>query len=488
MPKRAGTSDLPNRVMIDCSHTLPSGLNTGVQRVVRNVTAHAGDIQSASVSILHKGGSFRTANIDESEQPLQGIHQLQNNVLAHTPKWYNSLAGIACGALPSKQLRKWFLPLPGHQGIFKLPLKAAAWWYQQPSPTISREPGEGDILLLPDAYWAYEEIWPLVEEAKQRGAFIASIVYDLIPMTHPHFVAPGADVSFKKYLHRTATLSDLIVAISDTVREEVEETVQSLWPEETLCQDFRSFELGAQFKHKDGFIRSEIEKAFDSEKPPYLMVGTIDPRKNHDYVLDAFEKVWEQDPTAKLCIVGSISSTGSDIIERIWSHPRYGEQLVALHNVSDAELNYAYKRAAAVCFASVVEGFGLPIVEALWYQREVFASDTRIHREVGQDRCRYCDLSDPGDLAQQILSWESEGRPVRDLQGAIQPKTWKQSTQQLLSHCMDAYALKAATRENSTSDKPPQADSQAARSATAAAQTARPEFPALASAHAHATR
>lgn len=482
MPKRAETTGLPKRIMIDCSHTLPSGLNTGVQRVVRNVTANAGELRSDCVSVLHQSGAFRLANMDESSQPLDDIHRIQNNVLERMPRWYKSTAELTCKAVPSKQLRKWLLPLPGHQGIFKVPLKAAAWWYNQPAPSISKEPGEGDILLLPDAYWSHDEIWPLVQQAKQRGAFIASIVYDLIPMTHPHFVAPGADASFKQYLHRIATQSDLIVAISDTVRAEVEEAVQRLWPDEDVCQDFRSFELGAQFNNKEGFIRDEIVKAFNAEKPPYLMVGTIDPRKNHNYVLDAFEQVWEQDPTAKLCIVGSISSTGSDIIERIWSHPRYGEQLVALHNVSDAELNYAYKRAAAVCFASIVEGFGLPIVEALWYQRAVFASDTKIHREVGQDRCRYCDLSDPGDLARKILEWEAAGRPGLENRGTVQPKTWKESTQQLLKHCLDAFAI----HTSETVTQPPLGNGTAnySNSPAKASQVARAEFPALVSAQA----
>ena len=376
---------------------------------------------------------------EQEVQLLQSNQNLQNDVLAAMPGWYRTLASGICGAVPSKQLRKWLMPLPGHQGIFKLPLKVMNSLKQGQPLSGTVEPGDGDILLLPDAYWAHEEIWPAVRQAKQRGAFIASIAYDLIPLTHSQFVAEGAADSFKKYLHQLAVYSDLIVAISDTVREEVANALPELWPNEEICRDIRSFELGAQFKQKDGFVRDEIKKAFDSKRPPYLMVGTIDPRKNHGYVLDAFDRIWEQDPEARLCIVGSISSQANEIIQRIWAHPKYGEQLVALHNVSDAELNYAYGRASAVCFASIVEGFGLPIVEALWYGRDVFASDTKIHREVGQDRCHYCRLDDPSDLANQILAWESNGRPNRVQEGMVKPKTWQQSTLQLFTHCLESY-------------------------------------------------
>lgn len=430
----------PQRLFIDCSHTLPSGLNTGVQRVVRNVCNHAKDIIPNSINVVSESGEFRAVDMEEGNQALEDIQAVQRDVLAAMPNWYKKSAEVVCKTIPISQLRRWFLPKPGHQGIFKLPLKLMAKQKSRPRLAAAETPKKGDVLLIPDAYWAYEEIWPIVDAAKQRGAFIVSVVYDLIPMTHPHFVAPGADVSFQGYLGKIAKYSNLIVAISDTVRDEVAAKVAELWPGENVCQDFRSFELGAQFKHQDGFIRSDITHAFD-ENAPYLMVGTIDPRKNHGYLLEAFEQIWQEQPELKLCFIGSISSKGDKIIERIWSHPRYGSQLLALHNVSDAELNYAYEHARAVCFPSIVEGFGLPIVEAQWYGREVFASDTKIHREVGKDGVHYCDLQSPQDLARQVLAWENQGCPA-SLQREIKPKTWQESTEQLLDHCRDAYAAR----------------------------------------------
>lgn len=295
------------------------------------------------------------------------------------------------------------------------------------------------MLILPDAYWAKEEVWPAVARARNKGAKTAVVVYDLIPLTHPQFVSPKATASFKRYLKNVAEHADMIVAISDTVRHQIKALLNT--PEyNTQCKHFASFELGAEFQQPSGKVRESVKKVFaeDAKNAPHLMVATFDPRKNHHYAMDAFEKIWETEPKRKLCFIGRVGWLCEDVVERLQKHPRFGKQLFGLHDVSDAELNYCYQRARSVIFPSIVEGFGLPIVEALWHGRHVFASDTAIHREVGRDECNYCDLANPTSLAQQILAWESqhdEISPAR--QSSYQPVSWQQSIESLISQCTE---------------------------------------------------
>jgi alpha-1,2-rhamnosyltransferase len=99
---------------------------------------------------------------------------------------------------------------------------------------------------------------------------------------------------------------------------------------------------------------------------------------------------------------------------------------------------------------SIVEGFGLPIVESIWHGRKTFASDTPIHREVGGEHCEYFALHDPQDLAQRIENWERAIRSVDSRTSAhtlasnlnaerFVPTTWAESTSELIDAVLDAY-------------------------------------------------
>lgn len=437
-------SNLPSRIFVDASHTLPSGLNGGVQRVVRNLCKYIPRLANTHTKVVvGRGAGFDGVDVEQELKSRRSVHEIRSNVLNHMPDSYVRSASLLCKLLPVPVMRRWLLPLPGHQGIFKLPLMCYERLTVKQPERGKVEPGAGDVLVIPDAYWAHSEVWPAIRQAQARGAYIVSVVYDLIPLTHPHFVAEGAPESFKEYLHEIAIHSDMIVAISDTVRAEVAEMLPQYWPNEDLCRDIRCFDLGAQFQQKSGFVRPEIKRVFseDGLDNPYLMVATFDPRKNHAYLLDAFEKIWEKSPDQKLCFVGRVGWLSEDLIERIWSHPRFCTHLFALHDVSDSELTYCYQKARAICFPSITEGFGLPIIEALWYGRQVFASDTAIHREVGKDECTYCDLQDPGDLANKILDWESQiGRESPCREATVRPIGWEQSSKLLLDHFLDGYA------------------------------------------------
>jgi alpha-1,2-rhamnosyltransferase len=89
-----------------------------------------------------------------------------------------------------------------------------------------------------------------------------------------------------------------------------------------------------------------------------------------------------------------------------------------------------------VIFPSIVEGFGLPIVEALWFGQKTFASDTKIHREVGQSDCTYFGLDDPQHLVGQIEQWEqAKAAGARPPASGRRLTSWRQSTEQVLDFC-----------------------------------------------------
>ncbi len=448
---------LPNRIFVDASYTLFSGKNSGIERVVRSLireynvdeTSNAVEREIASriqMVFSHRGQFY---HLDEPTRvAFQQASRLYGDILGHLPDWYRMGATHVCRGVPIPSVRRWLLPEAGHLGLFKVPMTFHRFLVKQNRRrTLQPLRTDGsDVLLLPDAYWTCMDVWRAAAKARRTGATVATLIYDLIPITHPNVVGQKRSIEFAEYLRQASTHSDVMIAISKTVQEElIEYHRQQLADEPNVCPDVRSFALGAELKTSGDDPRASVRSIFrpGATDNPYLMVATFDPRKNHSYILDAFDALWGREESVKLCLVGRVGWSCKDVLERIATHPQLGKKLFVVHDASDGDLQHCYRNARAVISPSIVEGFGLPIVESLWYGCETIVSDTPIHREVGGDRCQYFDLNSPESLSYMIREFE-RNRSSRPLQSfpKFEITTWRQSAQFLMQHCLDAYAQK----------------------------------------------
>ena len=441
---------LPRRMFIDGTHTFCSGKNSGIERVVRSIVRESAKTvvgQEIAVVIAHDDRFFSLDSVHIKR--LTKSAAFQRNAVALMPAPYRWFASLVCWLLPLLSVRRCLLPDAGHLGIFKIAHTIYEKYARQAVTNTAPEVRfcEGDLLLLPDAYWAKMRIWPVVEQARISGAMVASVVYDLIPITHEDFVSEGMRKTFVEYLRCLARHSDLIIAISDSVRDQLKNYLPQVCDSGNQCMDIRSFSLGAELVAAKAVPRGELQELFaDSNDTPYLMVATFEPRKNHTYLLDAFELLWQTNPSLRLCLIGRVGWLCEDVLARLKQHPRRNHQLFVFHDVSDAELQFCYQSCRGVVFPSIVEGFGLPIVESLWHGQKTFASDTAIHREVGKEDCVYFDLQNPVSLAEEIVAWERQlsiGRPPLLVR---QPLPWSESYQQLIGCCIDVFRAQGTAK------------------------------------------
>jgi alpha-1,2-rhamnosyltransferase len=441
----------PNRIVIDCTHTVRSGLQTGVQRVVRSLVRegeHFGQQHGRTVFgvVLGNTGFEKYIRGKDSEDHAPPP-TLRDNVLHYLPSAYIRAAELLCSRIKSRRFRSWLLPKPGHLGIFKSPIKLIEGTQklvgQNPRRQNELQLGKGDLLILPDAYWSKMEIWDHVRAIREQGVFVVVVLHDIIPLTHPQFVPPRGPANFRSYLQQAVANADLIVTVSQTIRDQLREMLPGIFPERDSFPPVEAFRNGADFeKSKEGTVRDELVKLFacSPQPSPYLSVSTFDPRKNHGFTLEAFEKLWVDGISARLMYVGGQGWMSEELLRKIETHPQLGANLFLYHDLTDAELYYCYQRARGTVSSSYVEGFGLPIVESLWHGRKTFASDTPIHREVGGDSATYFDLSSPQHLATAIAHWETAlagGAPIH--QPNVRPMNWQESTSLLMEHCLAAF-------------------------------------------------
>jgi glycosyltransferase involved in cell wall biosynthesis len=154
----------------------------------------------------------------------------------------------------------------------------------------------GDILLFLDAAWGvFEKYGDVISEVRNCGGKVVSVLYDMIPIEFPQFTNRSTVEAYHKWFNFSLHESDALVCISKTVAESVERYLATNQISLGRQLDILHFHLGADIPGNtldkttnDAVV--EINRL--SERPEYLMVGTIEPRKGHDFVLDCFEEKW----------------------------------------------------------------------------------------------------------------------------------------------------------------------------------------------------
>ena len=114
------------------------------------------------------------------------------------------------------------------------------------------------------------------------------------------------------------------------------------------------------------------------------MVGTIEPRKGYGYAIEAFEDMWKTGYGGALIIIGKIGWKADEPVKKINRSAYLNKKLFLFNDLSDDELCFLYNGADAFIFASVREGYGLPLVEAMNHRLPVIASDIPVFREISE--------------------------------------------------------------------------------------------------------
>lgn len=243
-------------------------------------------------------------------------------------------------------------------------------------------PGPGDDFLGLDFCRRHHRAFArALEGLKQAGVRVLIVVYDLLPLTNPHWFPREVAEEYRAWLPLVAKHADVALCISDHTRQELEAAFESL--QLGFTGKAVVVPLGA-----DALWRP-LARVDESPHPRILMVGTVEPRKGHAVALDAMERLWADGRELQLVLAGRPGWHSEELQNRIRRHPRYGSLLLWHESSGDAELAELYASADLLLMASMGEGFGLPIAEAGHAGCHLLVRDLSVFREVAGDRARY---------------------------------------------------------------------------------------------------
>jgi glycosyltransferase involved in cell wall biosynthesis len=150
------------------------------------------------------------------------------------------------------------------------------------------------------------------------------------------------------------------------------------------------------------------------DRPYFLFVGTIEPRKNLVRLIDAFATFAREVPDVRLVLAGQRGWKCEEIYARA-AGADVADRLIILDYVSEDLLPSLYSHALACVYPSLFEGFGFPVVEAMACGTPVLTSNTTSLAEIGEGAALLVDPLDRNAITDGLRALASNGDLRADL-------------------------------------------------------------------------
>ena len=293
----------------------------------------------------------------------------------------------------------------------------------------------GDVFFEPDSTWTEPlSRGSLFRLLKGKGVVIVLLNHDVIPVLQPHVCHPNTLVSFSEVIADHFQYADYALTTSGGVDRDLRAVARRFLGRSITTRVIR---LGADFEAhvpRGDARNEEDDAAFAATFPELtrlrflLSVGTIEPRKNHALLLQAFDRLDAAD--AGLVIVGRKGWMSDDFLAAYTGHPAYGKRLFWYTMIDDVALLGLYSHAYASVLSSHYEGYGLPAVEALSQGCVTVCSDAGSLAEVTQGHAAIFKSNDGEALLAIMNRLYHEASYYADLTVLAQsfrPTSWREA-------------------------------------------------------------
>jgi glycosyltransferase involved in cell wall biosynthesis len=182
-------------------------------------------------------------------------------------------------------------------------------------------------------------------------------VHDLIPLTHPEYCRPGESERHASRMHAVLRSAAGILAISqgtmDQLREHAERQGLPMPPATVALLAPASLQAGA-------------DTLRPIAAPYFVMLGTIEPRKNHLMLLQVWRHLAERlgEAAPHLVLIGQRGWECENVVDLLERCPGLRGLVHELPQCGDAQLARYLAHARALLFPSFAEGYGMPLAEA----------------------------------------------------------------------------------------------------------------------------
>lgn len=234
-------------------------------------------------------------------------------------------------------------------------------------------------------------LWAVSQLPSSR---VAVMVHDMIPLDFPQFQRAGTVEKFRKKMQLVSQYADLVTCNSMETRLAVARYFEE-WGRQpkTLVAHLASDAAPEK-------LRSETR-----DRPYFVALGTIEPRKNHGFLLDVWDALRKElapQDLPDLCIVGRRGWNNEEVFRQLdMLGPQSG--VIEMGSLGDSDVQALLSGASGLLAPSLAEGFGLPLLEAAMLGTPILANDLPVYHEFLQDIPVYASVNDRYLWARTII-------------------------------------------------------------------------------------
>ena len=264
---------------------------------------------------------------------------------------------------------------------------------------------------------------------RKYGVRLVFMVHDLIPITHPEYCRPGELEKHTLRMRNVLRIAHGIVANSNDTLAKLLVFSRNI---------SREMPLSVVAPLAPGLRRMKPVTRPIAE-PYFVVLSTIEPRKNHLMLLQLWRRLREElgEDVPRLIIIGQRGWECENVVDLLERSELLRGYVFEYSRCGDVELATYLHHAQALLFPSFVEGYGMPLIEALAEGVPVIASDLAVFREFAAEIPEY---ADPLDTLRWLALIKEYSSPTSELRRAqlsrlenFRLPTWDQHFAQLES-------------------------------------------------------
>ena len=257
-------------------------------------------------------------------------------------------------------------------------------------------------------------------------------IHDLSFLLYPHFLTPHSQQYYNNQIRHAVQRADAILADSNTTRNDILEHLD-VTPDKVTTVYLAPHE---RYQPQPTQI---VKSTLSRHKLPsqyLLFVGTFEPRKNINGLLEAYSSlISKQNDTPQLIMIGR-QGWLDEPIESLLHKMNLQKQVHILTNVDTHDLPAIYTGAVALLLPSHYEGFGFPVLESMACGTATIISDKGSLPEIAGEAALQCNPNNPESIEEAISLVLTDSKLRSDLEqkGIKQSSifTWHKCCQQTL--------------------------------------------------------
>lgn len=270
----------------------------------------------------------------------------------------------------------------------------------------------------------------LVAMTQSLKARVVVMIHDTIPLDFPQYQRPGTVEKFRAMLGRVQRHAALILCNSACTRDDV---LRHMQPKGEVPETLVAW-LGVHTSVPDEAASFPV--GFDANRPCFITIGTIEPRKNHMFLLDLWAEMARDLPASRmpqLLICGARGWNNADVFARLDGDPMMGRHVFEMPGRSDDQIAALLPAMHGALFPSHAEGFGLPPAEALAAGVPTICNSLDIYNEILGDNPVYLSVRDRYLWRQEIERLARSRNKGQSAGRGFKPPPWEAHFNAVLS-------------------------------------------------------